>query len=99
MNPGSQCSVCPGGHPFKYKLKSTCLNLSERAIELALVATVIMYYKYYVARPNINKCALQVQFYFICILLTLVICLHSFCNRCNINDIVVMMKMMIIPQL
>ena len=36
---GSQCTIFPGGHPSKYKPWSTWLNFSERATELALVAT------------------------------------------------------------
>jgi len=39
MDTGSQRSVYPGGHPSKYYPRSTMLNLSERATELALVAT------------------------------------------------------------
>jgi len=39
MDTGSQRSVFSDGHPSKYKPRSTLLNFSERAIELALVAT------------------------------------------------------------
>jgi len=37
---GSQRSVFPDGHPSKYWTRSTFLNFSERATELALVVTV-----------------------------------------------------------
>jgi len=37
---GSQRSVFPGSHPSKYQPRSTLLNFSDRATELALVATV-----------------------------------------------------------
>jgi len=43
MDTGSQGLVFPDGHPSKYK---PLLNFSERATELAFVATVILSRKY-----------------------------------------------------